>query len=309
VSLGDRARASLTGERSGWRIQRIVALGFTLLALVATARADERALDATIDASTGAAEPRGSMKRRRVAADEARDPREVLVQQLADETVAIDRALATVDDKLGVIDTARARRLAAAYRVLQPGPKHQADDPMAGARRRAAARMLIERDLIERRMLAGELSQLRTAATRTTADAARIAELVLPPSIKRPARGTIARRFGTLEHERSKATLSRRGIDLEVDARATVVAPADGTVRYVGPIRGLGSGVIVDHGTYFTVIAKLGEVVVPVGAPVSRGDRLGRAARHRVYLEVRVKLGAGARPIDPVPLLEAQKPR
>jgi murein DD-endopeptidase MepM/ murein hydrolase activator NlpD len=65
--------------------------------------------------------------------------------------------------------------------------------------------------------------------------------------------------------------------------------------------------VIVDHGSYLTVIAKLGELAVPAGAPVSRGDRLGRAARHRVYFEVRVELGPGGLPIDPEPLLA--KPR
>ena len=112
-----------------------------------------------------------------------------------------------------------------------------------------------------------------------------------------------------MKHERSKTTLARRGIDLDVETRAPAHAPADGIVRYAGPIRGLESGVILDHGTYFTVIAKLGEVSVPVGAPVARGDKLGRAARQRVYLEVRVKLGPGGRPIDPEPLLRPTKPR
>jgi septal ring factor EnvC (AmiA/AmiB activator) len=75
-------------------------------------------------------------------------------------------------------------------------------------------------------------------------------------------------------------------------------------VRYAGPIRGLDAGLVIDHGDYYTVIGKLGDLGVPVGAPVTRGDRIGRAARHRVYFEVRVKLGAGGRPIDPEPLLE-----
>jgi septal ring factor EnvC (AmiA/AmiB activator) len=111
------------------------------------------------------------------------------------------------------------------------------------------------------------------------------------------------RHFGTLEHERSKAMLSRRGLDLEVEDHSPVVAPAAGTVRYAGPIRGLDHGVILDHGGYVTVIAKLAELALPVGAPIAAGDRIGRAARHRVYLEVRVKLGPGGLPIDPEPLL------
>jgi septal ring factor EnvC (AmiA/AmiB activator) len=74
-------------------------------------------------------------------------------------------------------------------------------------------------------------------------------------------------------------------------------------VRYAGPIRGLDQGVILDHGGYLTVIAKLGEVALPVGAPIAAGDRIGRAARHRVYFELRIKLGPGGLPIDPEPLL------
>lgn len=268
-----------------WRVRLALAAAFTVVALIATALADD--------------EPHAQPEVRD-GKPVAGDPRDALVHQLADETASIDRALATVTDKLTTADTARAHRLAAAYRLLHVA----GGDHMATARRRAAARLLVERDLGERRLLADEAAHLRGAATRTTADAARIAGLVLPEELGRPARGTIARRFGTLQHDRSKATLSRRGLDFEVEARAEVVALAAGTVRYAGPIRGLDAGVIIDHGSYLTIVAKLGEVAVPVGAPVSRGERLGRAARHRVYVEVRVKLGPGGLPIDPEPLFE-----
>ena len=82
-----------------------------------------------------------------------------------------------------------------------------------------------------------------------------------------------------------------------------MTAPADGIVRYAGPIRGLDHGVILDHGDYLTVVAKLADPALPVGAHVARGDRLGRAARHRVYLELRAKAGPGGLPIDPEPYL------
>jgi septal ring factor EnvC (AmiA/AmiB activator) len=101
--------------------------------------------------------------------------------------------------------------------------------------------------------------------------------------------------------------LSRRGIDIEVEIGDPVASPAAGTLRYAGPIRGLNRGVIIDHGGYYTVIARLGEITPPVGAPIAAGDRLGRAARHRVYFEVRVKLGPGGLPIDPEPLLETPR--
>ena len=231
------------------------------------------------------------------------DPQAKLAQQLAEERDAIDRAIGQVDEKLVAIDAARTRRLAAAYRLLRT---ETGEDRMTTARRRAAARLLIDRDLAERGLLAGEVDLLRNAAKRETSEAEQVAQIELPVDLARPAPGTIARRFGTIEHERSKTVLARRGIDLEVEARTPVVAPAAGVVRYVGPIRGLESGIIIDHGSYLSVLGKLGEIVVPLGATVQRGDRVGRAARHRVYLEIRVEIGPGGLPIDPEPLLESR---
>ena len=174
---------------------------------------------------------------------------------------------------------------------------------MASARVRAAARLLVDRDGGERAAFADEVARLRAARDRVAGEALQLSALALPAELVRPARGKIARSFGTLEHERSKATLSRRGIDIEVEDASPVVAPATGTVRYAGAIRGLDQGIIIDCGTYVAVVAKLGDVTLPVGAPITAGDRIGRAARHRVYLEVRVKLGPGGLPIDPEPLL------
>jgi murein DD-endopeptidase MepM/ murein hydrolase activator NlpD len=247
-------------------------------------------------------------KHRAVATPAAVDApaiRDALAAQLADQAAAIGHALALVADKLTAVDHLRARHVHAAYRAVHaPTPDDaSADDRMAAARRRAGAHAVLERDRGERALLVGEVERLRAARVRTADAAARVPTIVLPESIDRPARGTIVRKFGTLVHERSGATLSRRGIDIEVDEHAHARAVADGVVTYVGPIRGLERGVVVDHGDYVTVVAKLGDVTVAPGARVARGERIGRAARHRVYLEVRVKVGPGGLPIDPEPLL------
>jgi septal ring factor EnvC (AmiA/AmiB activator) len=227
------------------------------------------------------------------------DPRDVIDRQLADESATIDSASTIVADKIATLDLERTKRLGAAYSALRPVAS---SDSMTLARRRAAARMLVGRDLEERRLLADELAELRTARTRVTNDVARAATLTPPADLARPAKGTIARKFGTLQHERSKAVLSRRGIDIDVEAKAQVLATADGIVRYVGPIRGLDKGVVIDHGAYLTVLAKLGEIRAPVGVAVKRGEIIGRAARQRVYVEVRIKIGSSGLPIDPEPL-------
>lgn len=233
------------------------------------------------------------------------EARGALADQIAAELATLDKTLAIVDSKLSDAEAARHRRVRAAYRILRGALPSTAtpSDRMASARRRAAARLLLERDREERDLLANELDQLKAARETTLRAEAQVPAVVLPTSLLPPVRGTIARTFGTIVHDRSRARLARRGLDFEVEASAAVVAPADGTVRYAGPIRGLDDGVILDHGDFFTIVAKLGDLVIPVGTKVQRGDRIGRAARHRVYLEVRAKVGPGGLPIDPQPLL------
>lgn len=234
-------------------------------------------------------------------ADRDADTRAYIAKQLVDQGAVVDRAIAAVKQKLAEVDALRTRRMAAIVRVLDAPD----DGSLISARRRGAARMLADRDLAERALLVAELAELAEARARIADDARKVADLPLPPTIAVPARGTIERKFGTFEHERSSATLSRRGIDIETETgRMAIVAPADGTVKYAGELRGLDSGVILDHGTFTTVIGKLGEITVPVGAKLAKGDRVGRTARHRVYLEVRVKLGPGGLPVDPEPLLD-----
>jgi len=74
-------------------------------------------------------------------------------------------------------------------------------------------------------------------------------------------------------------------------------------VRFTPAQRARQQGFVIDHGSYTTVVAKLGSLDVPVGAAVQQGDRLGTAARYRVYVEVRAKVRPGGLPIDPAPLL------
>jgi septal ring factor EnvC (AmiA/AmiB activator) len=244
----------------------------------------------------------------RAHADEEKriDPKTALAEQLAEEMTTLAKTLDTVRSKLSDADAQRLRRVRAAYRILHAPVAADAspNDRMASARRRAAARLLLERDRDERMLLAEETKQLESAEHTMRGASVKLPEVSLPESVLRPVKGSVARHFGAYVHDVSKATLSRHGLDFECDEGAPVNAPADGTVRYAGAIRGLDHGIILDHGDYLTVVAKLDTVVLPIGTKVSRGDRIGHAARHRVYFEVRAKVGPGGLPIDPEPLLE-----
>lgn len=307
---------------------RIASLAVLALLAAPHARAGNEVDEVASARAASPAAPAATSPATSPARDAPLTTRDALGRQLDDEAASIERALAAVNDKLAIAQPARLRRLGAALRAVhrstEPGRPDSSgvpsgdrdpdaregvgeapDDGFAVARRRAAIQLLLAHDRDERALLTDELGRLHGARARVAGEVAQLPSLTLPGELARPAPGKIARHFGVLEHERSKATLSRRGIDIEVEDRCPVTAPAAGIVRFAGPIRGLDHGVILDHGDYLTVIAKLSEVALPVGAAITAGDRLGRAARHRVYLEVRVKLGPGGLPIDPEPLLSA----
>jgi murein hydrolase activator len=254
------------------------------------------------------AEPTATKVAGAAKAGASREPRAILTTAFAEQRAAVDRTATVVDDKVRAAAQTRAARARAAYAALRADASGTAiaDGGLAIARRRAAVKWLLARDRAELGLLADEAAQLAAARTRIDRDAERAATIALPSGLVWPVAGTIARAYGPFEHVRSGATLTRRGLDLEVEAGADVVAPAAGTVRYAGPVRGLDTGVIVDHGDFLSVIAKLDPAVaVAVGDTVAQGAVLGRAARRRIYLELRVEVGAGGTPIDPATVLPA----
>jgi septal ring factor EnvC (AmiA/AmiB activator) len=264
-------------------------VALALLALAGMARADEHT---------------GTEAQLPVGGD---DLREYVIASLDAQLEVIARTRATVGDKLGATSAQRGRRTRAAYKLLRTGEPAwiAGDERMATARRRAAARWLLARDQREEALLAGEADALAIAEARLVADRAAAATAPLPPpELDRPVRGVIARTFGPFVHERSKATLTRRGVDFEVDDDAEVVPVADGTITYVGPIRGLDHGLIIDHGGWMSVVAKLDPPALAAGAKVVRGQVIGTPARRRVYLEIRVSIGPGGVPVDPEPFID-----
>lgn len=238
--------------------------------------------------------------------------RAYLTAQLDAQLEVAHRTRRTVEDKRDVAADERAHRTRTAYKLLRAGTAPawvDNDERMATARRRAGARWLLSRDRREVDLLADEAEQLAAAEARLTRDRAVAATIPLPAAdLLPPVAGTIVRRFGPLLHERSKAHLSRHGLDYDTADGADVHAVADGVVRYAGPIRGLDAGLVIDHGTCVSVLGKLAAPTLAIGDRVTRGQVVGHAARRRVYLEVRVPVGPGGVPVDPERLLAAPAP-
>lgn len=237
-----------------------------------------------------------------VSADEAQLRGQVTAALDAQLEVA-RRTRITVDLKRDELRAARARRTRAAYKLLRAGAAPswvEPDERMATARRRAAARWLLARDQREEALLVDEAALLAAAEARLTIDRAAADTAPLPPmDLQAPVAGRVARAFGPFEHERSRATLTRRGLDFEVAEAADVRPVADGVILYAGPIRGLEHGLVIDHGNYVSVLGKLAPTSLHIGDTVSREDVVAQPARRRVYVEVRVKVGPGGVPVDP----------
>ena len=90
--------------------------------------------------------------------------------------------------------------------------------------------------------------------------------------------------------EISDGGVHSRGLTLETEPHAQVVAPANGTVAFAAPFRGYGNVVIIDHGRgWSSVVTDLGELRVRRGQRLRRGTLLGRAgeAAPRVTVELR----------------------
>jgi septal ring factor EnvC (AmiA/AmiB activator) len=178
--------------------------------------------------------------------------------------------------------------------------------------RRAAGTRVLVRDLEERAQLRAELAAAEADVVRLSAENGRAATEATPTpargSFTRPVTKDIAAPFGIYVDDASTTTtkgrVSRHGVELEpVPAGTPVVAPEEGRVLYAGPIRGLGEGVVLDHGAgIVTVIGNLAGVQVRRDDVVARATPVGAtAAGTRVYLEVRL----AGRPIDPAPFLRA----
>jgi len=94
----------------------------------------------------------------------------------------------------------------------------------------------------------------------------------LPP----PVRGTVTTYFGKNNQGKFGITTSADGIDIKTIAGSEITAIFKGKVVYVGPLRGYGNLLIIDHGQqYFSLMARASEFYKKVGEVVANGEVIG----------------------------------
>jgi septal ring factor EnvC (AmiA/AmiB activator) len=90
------------------------------------------------------------------------------------------------------------------------------------------------------------------------------------------ARGFVSQRFGRHPHPVLKhVTVDNRGVDIQTEVGEQARAIFDGKVLTVANIAGMNNVVMVQHGEYFTVYAKLRTVSVTEGQQVKMRQPIG----------------------------------
>ncbi|MDD3108153.1 MAG: peptidoglycan DD-metalloendopeptidase family protein [Alistipes sp.] len=92
-----------------------------------------------------------------------------------------------------------------------------------------------------------------------------------------PVRGVIIDRYGIHPHASIKGlTVNNTGVDIAAEQGAEVRAVFEGEVSQIFAVPGMNNGVILRHGTYFTVYGNLVSITIKAGDKVSLGQPIGR---------------------------------
>jgi septal ring factor EnvC (AmiA/AmiB activator) len=90
-------------------------------------------------------------------------------------------------------------------------------------------------------------------------------------------KGIIVSRFGNHKHPVYKNVdlPTNNGIDISTEAKSTAISVFNGKVTRIVNIPGMNSCVMVQHGEYFTLYCKLGELAVQSGDNINAGQKIG----------------------------------
>ncbi len=230
------------------------------------------------------------------------------------ENVGLQRASLTktqglLASKLTTRQGEMKRRLRAIYKLSRANWPRLWFEPEArreSARWLGAARRVAMRDIREIDMLHDEISMANLADVRLVEEG-RLRPATAPghETLQWPVQDSeIVQSFGEYKGPSHRVKLRSRGVRLVSEAGQPVFSVAPGQVRYQGPIRGLGTSLIIDHGDTISVLGNLHAPSVNAGDAVSLDTVVATAEGDSVYLEVRLTVGDRGLAINPEPLLE-----
>jgi septal ring factor EnvC (AmiA/AmiB activator) len=231
-------------------------------------------------------------------------------ESLSSELAAVQKTQGLLADKKKTRQEERKKRIRALYKLSRASfpklwvePKEQ----QHASRWLAAARRIATRDHQEIALLDLEIEHANQAEGRVrhALEDERETQALLPglKTLRRPQKNSrVIKKFGVYK-ESPRVRLRRRGIELSVIKGNPVFAPASGTVRYAGPIRGLGQGIIIDHKGYTSILGRLQDLQVEAGEWINGESAIALAADELVYVEMRLAIGALGQPFNPRPYM------
>ena len=155
-------------------------------------------------------------------------------------------------------------------------PEHRRTDPRAGARAAASALAF----MLVVPMLAGAMPISTAIAHGMDAGADRAGGSAVSGESREPWRWPVPPPIRVVSPFRAPPTpyaAGHRGIDVQVEPGAAIVAPADGVVSFAGSVAGRGV-VSIDHGAGVVSAIEPVDGVVAAGTPVAAGDLIGTVA-------------------------------
>jgi septal ring factor EnvC (AmiA/AmiB activator) len=176
------------------------------------------------------------------------------------------------------------------------------------ARRRAADQLnKVIADLVKKELNRANASTGRTSEAtgrNLDAEAVKLSANFSENKSKLPwpvASGFVSQRFGNQPHPTLKGiTLPNDGIDIQTNKNEPVRAIFDGEVTSIGTVPGMNTVVLIRHGDYFTVYARLGKVSVKNGQKVKAMEPIGEAYTSKDGLtEVQFQLWKSTEALDP----------
>ena len=116
-----------------------------------------------------------------------------------------------------------------------------------------------------------------------------------------PAEGPVVDRFGQHYHPVfTKVKLPfNNGITLALAPQTGVKCVFDGVVKQIVVMPGYNKCILVQHGNYFTLYCKLGEIAVKAGDKVKTGQRLGTVETVQGETQLHFQIWAGREPQNP----------
>jgi septal ring factor EnvC (AmiA/AmiB activator) len=112
-----------------------------------------------------------------------------------------------------------------------------------------------------------------------------------------PLEGKITQGFGWSSDPVTKLKSYSPGVEIVGNKNNSIAAIADGTVAYVGNLRGYGNFIIIEHEDgYYSTYAGLVNVTVELNQSVVRGEKLGQTPDGKIKFELR----KGKESLDPI---------